>query len=550
MPAEHVRRENHLLPLILLGVLVVFVVYPTLSVLVASLGVEGRPSFGSYISVFTQRRFYSAVWGSLLVAAAVSVCSTTLGLILSLTVFRTPLPLRGLFAFCAVIPMIIPGFVSTLSYIFLFGRNGLITYRLLGWSWDIYSWKSVLIIQTLDFTAIGFLMISAVLVGVDGRVEDAARSLGSSDLEVLSTVTLPLIRPGIVGALLLTFLRSIADFGTPLILGGKFDTLASASYIQLIGTYDMEMAATLNTVLLVFSLIVFFAYTRTQLASTRVRTIAAEEKPKALTLPAPIQAEMWIIGLFFSLVVLSLLLSVFLAAFTRHLGGDFALTLEHFRILPQRGWNSTLNTLLFATVTSVVMSLLGLTVAYLVTRTRFRGRWLLDLLATLPFAIPGTLMGVGFALAFSRPPLLLTGSWTIVIAVTVIRELPLGVRAGVSVLSQQDRAIEEASESLGAARITTFFRIVMPLARPALVVSALYAFVSTVQTVGAIIFVINPRNKVLSVDVFEAIYRSDIGDAAALSLLMIVLAALGVGAIFAAFRKSGAPAWIRGALAR
>ncbi len=539
-----------MLPLILLGVLVVFVVYPTLSVLVASLGVEGRPSFGSYISVFTQRRFYSAVWGSLLVGAAVSVWSTTLGLILSLTVFRTRLPLRGLFAFCAVIPMIIPGFVSTLSYIFLFGRNGLITYRLLGWSWDIYSWKSVLIIQTLDFTAIGFLMISAVLVGVDGRVEDAARSLGSSELEVLSTVTLPLIRPGIVGALLLTFLRSIADFGTPLILGGKFDTLASASYIQLIGTYDMEMAATLNAVLLVFSLIVFFAYTRIQLASTRVRTIAAEEKLKALALPAPIQAQMWIIGLFFSLVVLSLLLSVFLAAFTRHLGGDFALTLEHFRILPQRGWNSTLNTLLFATVTSVVMSLLGLTVAYLVTRTRFRGRWLLDLLATLPFAIPGTLMGVGFALAFSRPPLLLTGSWTIVIAVTVIRELPLGVRAGVSVLSQQDRAIEEASESLGAARITTFFRIVMPLARPALVVSALYAFVSTVQTVGAIIFVINPRNKVLSVDVFEAIYRSDIGDAAALSLLMIVLAALGVGAIFAAFRKSGAPAWIRGVLAR
>lgn len=117
-------------------------------------------------------------------------------------------------------------------------------------------------------------------------------------------------------------------------------------------------------------------------------------------------------------------------------------------------------------------------------------------------------------------------------------------------MSQQDRAVEEASESLDAARITTFFRIVMPLARPALVVSALYAFVSTVQTVGAIIFVINPRNKVLSVDVFEAIYRSDIGDAAALSLLMIVLSALGVGAIFVLIRKGGAPAWIRGALSQ
>jgi iron(III) transport system permease protein len=550
MSTGRARWKHYVLPLILLGFLLVFVVYPTLSVLIKSFSVNGRPGLGSYVSVFTERRFYGAVWGSLLVASGVSVCSTLLGLILSITIFRTRLPLRRLFAFCAVVPMIIPGFVSTLSYIFLFGRNGLITYKLLGLSWDIYSWKSVLIIQTLDFTAIGFLIISAVLVGVDGRVEEAARSLGSSELEVLFTVTLPLIRPGLVGALLLTFLRSIADFATPLILGGKFDTLASASYTQLIGTYNMEMAATLNAVLLAFCLIVFFLYTRTQMRSERVRTTAPGEQRKALALPKPIEGQMWIIGLVFSLFVLSLLFSVFLAAFTRHLGGSFALTLEHFRILPQRGWNSTINTLIFATVTSVVMSLLGLVTAYLVTRLRFKGRSLLDMLATLPFAIPGTLMGVGFALAFSRPPLLLTGGWAIVIAVTVIRELPLGLRAGVSVMSQQDRAVEEASESLGAAKITTFFTVVMPLARPALVISALYAFVSTVQTVGAIIFVINPRNKVLSVDVFEAIYRSDIGDAAALSMLMVILAAIGVGAIFLIYRKGGAPPWIRRVVAR
>ena len=550
MSTGYARWKRYVLPLILFGLLLVFVVHPTLSVLIKSFSVDGRPGLGSYASVFTERRFSSAVWGSLLVASGVSVCSTFLGLILSLTVIRTRLPLRRLFAFCAVLPMIIPGFVSTLAYIFLFGRNGLITYKLLSLSWDIYSWKSVLVIQTLDFTAIGFLMISAVLVGVDGRVEEAARSLGSSELEVLFTVTLPLIRPGLVGALLLTFLRSVADFGTPLILGGKFDTLASASYTQLIGMYNMEMAATLNAVLLAFCMIVFFLYTRTQMSAERVRTAAPGAERKALALPKAIEAQIWIIGFVFSLFVLSLLFSVFLAAFTRHLGGDFALTLEHFRILPQRGWNSTINTLIFATATSVVMSLLGLITAYLVTRLRFKGRAVLDLLATLPFAIPGTLMGLGFALAFGRPPLLLTGGWVIVIAVTVVRELPLGLRAGVSVMSQQDRAVEEASESLGAARITTFFTVVMPLARPALVISALYAFVSTVQTVGAIIFVINPRNKVLSVDVFEAIYRSDIGDAAALSMLMVILAALGVGAIFLLYRRGGAPPWIRRVIVR
>jgi len=441
--------------------------------------------------------------------------------------------------------MILPGFVATLSYIYLFGRNGLITYQLLNLTWDTYSWKSVLIIQTFDFSAISFLIISAVLVGIDGRVEDAARTLGAGEWEILRTVTLPLVLPGIVGALLLTYLRSIADFSTPLILGGRFATLASASYSQLIGAYNMEIASTLNSVLLFLCLVVFYLYSRSQQRFSSLRIGARGGENGSLALPKPLLSLMWLVAFVFSLVLFGLLVSVFLAAFTRHLGSSVALTLEHFRILPQRGFNSMTNTLIFASVTSVTTSLFGIVLAYLLTRLRFRGRIAIDLLATLPFAIPGTLMGVGFALAFGRPPLLLTGTWAVIIAVAVVRELPLALRAGVSVLSQQDRAIEDASESLGASRVTTFFKVVLPMARPAIVVSALYAFVSTVQTVGAIIFVISPRNKVLSVDVFEAIYRGDIGDAAALSMLMLLLSALGIGVILLVSRNRTRYGWIR-----
>ena len=488
------KWQKYLLPSIIFAILAIFVVYPVLSVLVKSLSVKGQASLDNYIAAFTQPQFYSTIWSSVLVAIGAAVLSTILGLVIALTVFKTTLPLRRLFSVAAVIPMIIPGFVSTLAYIFLFGRNGLITYQLLGITWDIYSWKSVLIIQTLDFTTIAFFLISAVLITVDRQVEDAARNLGASEWEVLTTVTLPLLRPGLIGALLLTFLRSMADFGTPLILGGRFDTLASASYTQLIGTYNMEMASTLNAILLVFCLFVFWLYSRAQTASTSVRTQVTGGERKALNLNKPARTVLWTVSMLFSVGIFMLLVSVFLAAFTKHLGGNFALTLEHFQILPQRGWNSTLNSLIFATVTAIIMSLLGLIIAYLVTRLSFRGRNILDLLTTLPFAIPGTLMGVGYALAFNRAPLLLTGTCVIVIAVTVIRELPLGLRSGVAVLSQQDRAIEDASASLGASRVTTFFRIIMPMARPALLVSALYAFVATVQTVGAIIFVINPGN--------------------------------------------------------
>jgi len=539
--------RKYLLPVIVLLMLLLFVAYPTFSVLFKSLNVDGQTGLDNFITALGSPQTAGTIWGSVLVALGSASCATFLGLVISLTVFKTMLPLRRLFTAAAVLPMIIPGFVSTLSYIFLFGRNGLITYQLLGLDWDIYSWKSVVIIQTLDFTTIAFLLISAVLAGIDRRVEDAARNLGASEFQVLRTVTLPLLRPGILAAMLLVFLRSMADFGTPLILGGRFDTLASASYTQLIGTYNMEMASTLNVILLVFCLGVFWFYSRVQSGSSMRFQIQGQRK--VLALNRKVKAALWSISLLFSTIVLMLLVSIFLAAFTKHLGANYALTLEHFRILPQRGWNSILNTIIFATVTSIVMSLLGIIIAYLVTRIKFHGSKIIDLLTTLPFAIPGTLMGVGYILAFNRAPLLLTGTWFIIIAVTVIRELPLGLRSGASVLLQQSRTIEDASAGLGASRITTFRHIILPLARPAMLVSALYAFVATVQTVGAIIFVINPGNKVLSVDVFEAIYRGDIGDAAALSMVMLLLAALGMLAIYIISRREVMQSWFRRALA-
>lgn len=536
--------RRYLLPGLITLALLLFVLYPIVKVLLQSLSVEGQLSPANYVTFFTQPHLARTAQNSLLLAGGSSLLATALGLILALVVFKTRLPLRRLFALAAILPMIIPGFVNAVAYIFLFGRNGLLTYRLLGITWDIYSWRSVLILQTLGLTTTTFLLISSVLAGVDGQTEDAARNLGASEWEVLTTVTLPLIRPGLASALLLVFLRSMADFGTPFIVGGKFTTLATASYTQLIGTYDVEMAATLSVVLLGLCLLIFWLYTRTQASDKELRSRSQGSQRKPLELSRPVKGLMWIMCLLFSLIILMLLASVVLAAFTKHLGGNFQLTLEHFAILPQRGWNSVRNSLFFAIVTAAAMSLAGITIAYLITRTRFRGRGLIDLLATLPFAIPGTFMGVGYALAFSRPPLVLSGTWGIVLACTVVRELPLGLRAASSVLLQQDPAIEDASANLGASRFQTFWRIVVPLARPALLVSSLYAFVATIQTLGAIIFLITPSTKLLSVDVFEATARVDLGTAAAFSMVMIVMSALGMASIYLLSAKEITQTWV------
>lgn len=542
--------RHYLLPLIFLAILGLFVLYPIGNVLWESFKGDGEFGLHNYSAMFDHPHLSRTVWNSIGVACGAAVLSTALGLILALLAFKTTVPFRRLFAGAAVLPMIIPGYVTVLAYIFLFGRNGLITYQWLGITWDVYSWKSVLILQSIELTTTAFLLIAAVIVTIDSRVEDSARNLGASEWNVLTTVTLPLLKPGLIAALLLTFMRSMADFSTPLLVGGKFDTLASASYTQLIGRYDMGMAATLNVVLLALTLIVFALYYRGQAAILRVRAQSGGFPHQPLDLKRPLKTMLLIIGAAFVILLLAMLISVFLAAFTRHIGGNYAFTTEHFGIIPQRGWSSTRNTLFFATVTAAVMSLGGLVLAYIVTRIEIKGRALLDWLATLPFAIPGTFMGVGYAIAFNRPPLLLAGTWMIIIACTVIRELPVGIRAGAGVLSQQDRSIEDASAGLGASPFGTFFRIIIPLARPALLVSALFAFISTIQTLGAIIFLITPGTKLLSVDIFEATYRGDVGDAAALSMIMLGLAAFGAIAIYFIGTKGSAETWFRRILPR
>ncbi|MGD8793536.1 MAG: iron ABC transporter permease, partial [Anaerolineae bacterium] len=410
------KWQKYALPAGTLLLLALFVVYPIVSVLFKSLSVEGQASLGNYVELFSKPHLRSTIWNSLLMAGGSATLSTLLGLTLALAVFKTTLPLRRLFGAAAVLPMILPGFVTSLSYIFLFGRNGLVTYQLLHIDWEIYSWRSVLILQTLDFTTTTFLLISAVLTGVDSQTEDAARNLGASEWEVLTTITLPLIRPGLISALLLAFLRSMADFGTPYIVGGSFNTLATASYTQLIGTYNMEMASTMNVVLLVACLVIFWFYARAQASRGGIQIQGESGLRKPLNLGRGVKAGMWVVSLLFTVVILMLLISVLGAAFTKHLGGNSALTLDHFRILPQRGWNSTRNSLIFATVTSLIMSLAGIVIAYMVTRMHFRGRGTIDFLTTLPFAIPGTFMGVGYALAFSHPPLVLSGTWAIIVA--------------------------------------------------------------------------------------------------------------------------------------
>lgn len=532
-----------LLPTAFLAFLLLFVLYPSVMVLMRSFYHKGSLGLGNMVAFFAKPHMVRILWQSGAVAALVAVASTLMGLCLALVSFKTSMAFKGLFRTAAVVPLIIPGFVASLSYIFLFGRNGLITYKLLGLNLSIYGWHSVVLVQIMNLTTTAFLIMSAAILSIDDQAEDAARTLGASEWEVFSTVTLPLLRPGVLASMVLVFMKSMADFSTPLFLGGRFTNLAAASYSQLIGSYNLEMAATMNVLLLSVCLMAFWVFNRAKGAGEGFRRSIGGRR-KDIQFPPAMAATMWSLSMAFSALVYMLLLSVFLAAFTKHLGANFGLTLAHFQEGFQRGFRGMVNTFIFASATAAVTAIAGMAGAWLITRS-CTARRLLDLLSTAPVAVPGTFFGVAYILAFNRLPLLLAGTWTLVLILLVVRELPLGIRSGVSVLEQQDRSVEDAASTLGDSSVGIFFRVTLPSVRPAMVITALHSFVASVQAVGALIFIVSPGTKLLSIDVFEAVYKGQIGPAAAMSVVMISLSLVGIAGITAISSKSkgGGQSW-------
>jgi len=459
-----------------------------------------------------------------------------LGFLFSIIIFKTDFKFKNFFKIAVFLPIITPGFISSLAYVFLFGRHGAVTYGLLGLEPNIYGWKSVVIMQSIDYTTTAFFIISAVLLGISGEFEDAARNLGSNEFQVFKKVTFPLLIPGILSAGLLIFMQSMADFGTPIIVGGNFNTLATASYFEIIGRYNTQMASTLSVILLFPSMALFYLYSKYhkgyELKKSKITKYSLSNIQKViLGIPA----------VFFSIIAYLLFFAVFVASFTKSFGHNYALTLDYFYEAISAGQLAIKNTLIYAMSSSILVAFLGVAYSYIVYRGKFFGRKLMDLVITLPFAIPGTFMGLGYLLAFNNYPLLLTGTSSIIILNCMVRKLPFSFKTGNSVLSQVEESVEEASLNLGASRLKTFYNVVLPLLKPAIIFSMIYTFIATIKSLGSIIFLMTANTKVLSAMVFESTINRQLGVGACYSMFMVILSIIGILGIL---RLKGDKKWI------
>jgi iron(III) transport system permease protein len=528
--------------LALWALLAIFVVYP-LAMLLARIVVDhGALTSGAIAKVLSDRHQLRAFWNSLLLASVVGVAGTALGFLFAFAASRCRLPRPLLTAIDAAVllPLVSPPFTTAIAMIFSFGPRGLVTYDLLGIKgYTVYGFTSTLFSEALTYFPIAYLTLRPVLSAIDSNIEAMALSLGASRWRVFRTTTLPLCIPGLANAFLLLFAASLADFATPLILAGNsFPVLPTQAFLQITGLFDLRGGAALSFMLLLPALIVFLLqrYWVSRRYYVTVTGKGAGQTPFDSVAPGA-RATLLAGCALIALVIIYFYALLLYASLVVALGANHAPTLQHYRTIFTDGLKAIRDTLIIAGFAMPLGGLYGVLLGYLVTRKRIPGGRSMEAVSMIDYALPGTIVGIAYLIAFNERPLVLTGTALIIIACYVFRYGPTGIRATVALLQQIDKSLEEASQGLGAGSATTFRRVTLPLILPAFFAGLGVVFIRSMTAISATIFLVSISWTLITVKILENITELSLGPAAAFSVLVVVIVFVVIALIGLALRR-------------
>jgi len=534
--AWHALRTDPwtLVALAALAFLAVFVVLPLFELLRQSvIGQEsGRFGLENFVTFFESRYFRRALGNSFLVATLGTVLALMIGLPLAFVFARYDFPAKRWIEVAILMSMLSPPFVGAYAWILMFGRSGLVTEagRSIGLELPtIYGPVGIAIASAFGLYPLVFLVVRGALSRVSATIEEAAASLGRSPIYVLWSVTLPLVMPAVVTSALLVFLGIISDFGTPAILGeGErypvLATLAFSLYLSEIGA-ETGMAATTSMILvgltLALVLVARFLATRRLVANDGASSRSPEPLPArtAWMMAAGVAALVLIANMPLFVVVISSFLEV------RGVVFQPALTLDNYTKAFGALGNALTNSLIYASVALALTIVAGTALGYYVSRRSGPLARMLDLLIMIPYVVPGTVLGIGYAQVFNGPPLFLTGTAGIIAMVYFVRKLPYMMRASSSIVYQIDRNLEEASLNLGVPPGQGFFQIMVPLMRPGVLAGASIAWVEIFNELSASIVLYTGATRTLPIAAYQQSLGGDVGMAAAYATMLIVVTA-------------------------
>lgn len=519
---------------VLLVFLVLFIVYPLFVLLIDSVFSEGSFSLDVFRRVLSMERFRVAFVNTVELGLITGVLSSAIGLLFAYVDVYVKLKykwIEKLFNIVSLLPVVSPPFVLSLSTIMLFGRSGIISrYVFHIYDSNVYGLKGIVVVQTLTFFPVCYLMLKGLLKNIDPSIEEAARDIGASRLKVFLTITLPLMLPGIGNAFLVTFIESVADFANPMLIGGDFDTLATTIYLQVTGSYDSTGAAAMSVILLSLTLILFFIqkyYLEKKTTATLTGKASRVRMPitdKSVTVPLTVFCT--VVAAF---VVLMYVMIPFGALF-KLWGRDYSLSLKWFDYLfKYSGFKAFKDSFVLSIIAAPITALMSMVIAYLVVKKKFKSKAFIEFTSMLAMAVPGTVLGIGFIRGYANGIFQtgvlkgIYGSAAILIIVFIVRSLPVGTRSGISALRQIDKSIEESAYDLGAGSGKVFTSITLPLIKDSFFSGLVTAFVRSITAISAIILLVTPQFLLITCQINEFAEKGYYGVACAYATILIAI---------------------------
>ena len=520
---------------VLIAFLTLFILYPLAILLVDSLVGDGVFGISVFRRIFKIPTFIKAITNTLKIGFVVGIISTVVGLLFAYVevYLRMNVFVGGLFKVVSMLPVVSPPFVLSLSMIMLFGKAGIITRHLLKiYDNSVYGFWGIVIVQALTFFPVCYMMLKGLLKNIDPSLEEAARDMGATRFRVFSTVTLPLILPGLGNAFLVTFIESIADFANPMIIGGSYDTLATTIYLQITGAYDKAGAAAMAVVLLAITLAMFAVQKYVLEKKTAATLTGKASRGRMLIEDRSVKIPLTVFCSAVAIFVILMYLCVPIGSLFPTWGYKFfPFTLKWFQqvFTKYKGFKAFKDSFVLSLISAPITALLSMIISYLVVKKKFRAKGFIEAVSMLAMAVPGTVLGVGYIRGFAGGIFhtgamqFLYGSAALLVIVFVIRSLPTGTRSGISALRQIDKSIEESAYDMGANSFQVFMTVTLPLIKDSFLSGLVTSFVRSISAISAVILLVTPEFLLITVQINEFAEKGSYGLACAFATILILI---------------------------
>jgi len=520
----------HLVTFIGFAIVIVFLVYPLFDVFQYSFKNKetGELSMANWKEFFGRAYYMRAFGHSMFIALATTFFSMVLGIPLAFFTTRYKIKGSNLLTTLSVLALLSPTFIGAYSWITMLGRNGFLRNLLssIGISLPpIYGALGIILADSLQYYPFISLMLAGSLMTIDRSLEEASENLGARATKTFFSVTMPLVLPSLTGGALIVFMMSLSNFGTPMIIGGNYLVLPTLAYNMFTSEVGESpgMASTVSIILMLCAAVVIvlqtWASSRRKYASMLVNRPVVKKLKGAKAFFAHLVCY-FIVG--FSTLPLGVIVFY---SFRNTSGPVFkpGFSLDSYKQIFFDVPKTVANSFIYSFVAVILIALVGTLLGFVIARKRNMAVKLLDPLLMIPYIVPGTVLGIGFIVAFNRKPIFLTGTAIIMILTYFIRRLPYSVRSAASILKQIDPALEEAGINLGSPPGRTFRTVTLPLMQSGIISGAIMSWVTSMNELSASVLLYVGRTMTMPIKVYLSVADGYFGTASAMSTILLAV---------------------------